>query len=45
MTGRPTHGLSGAPEYRAWQTMRLRCTDPDHAAFIADMAGPSDRVP
>lgn len=28
-----THGLSYAPEYRAWQTMRLRCTNPDNAAY------------
>jgi ribosomal protein S16 len=33
MSGKPTHGLSYAPEYRAWQTMRLRCTDPDHPAY------------
>ncbi len=33
MVGYPTHGLSGTLEYRAWQTMRLRCTDPEHAAY------------
>ena len=33
MTGKPTHGLSYLPEYRVWQTMRLRCLDPDHPAF------------
>lgn len=27
------HGLSRTPEYRAWQQMRLRCTDPEHAAW------------
>jgi ribosomal protein S16 len=27
------HGLSYTPEYRAWQQMRLRCTDPKHAAW------------
>lgn len=27
------HGLSYTPEYRAWQTMRLRCTNPANAAF------------
>jgi hypothetical protein len=27
------HGLSRTPEYRAWQQMRLRCTDPKHAAW------------
>jgi hypothetical protein len=26
------HGLSRTPEYRAWQTMRLRCTNPENAA-------------
>ena len=33
MSGKPTHGLSGLPEYRAWQTMRLRCTEPSNAAY------------
>lgn len=32
------HGLSYSPEYRAWQQMRLRCTDPKHAAW-ADYGG------
>ena len=32
------HGLSYTPEYRAWQQMRLRCTDPEHAAW-ADYGG------
>lgn len=27
------HGLSYTPEYRAWQTMRLRCTNPRNAAW------------
>lgn len=27
------HGLSGTPEYRAWQLIRLRCTDPKHRAY------------
>ncbi len=27
------HGLSHTPEYRAWQTMRLRCLNPKNAAF------------
>ena len=27
------HGRSYTPEYRAWQLMRLRCTDPKHAAY------------
>lgn len=27
------HGLSYTPEYRAWQQMRLRCTDPGHQAW------------
>lgn len=29
------HGLSYAPEYRAWQQMRLRCLDPEHAAYAS----------
>lgn len=33
MAGKPTHGLSYTPEYRAWQLMRLRCHDPKHAAY------------
>lgn len=28
-----SHGLSYTPEYRAWQQMRLRCTDPTHKAW------------
>jgi hypothetical protein len=27
------HGLSRTPEYRAWQLIRLRCTNPKHAAY------------
>ena len=27
------HGLSYTPEYRAWQTMRVRCTNPQNAAW------------
>lgn len=27
------HGLSRTPEYRAWQTMRLRCTEPTNPAW------------
>jgi len=30
---KPKHGLSYEPEYRAWQTMRLRCHVPSNAAF------------
>lgn len=33
MTPRPIHGESYSPEYRAWQQMRLRCTDPEHEAW------------
>lgn len=33
MSGKPKHGLSYTPEYRAWQTMRLRCTEPTNAAY------------
>lgn len=32
------HGLSYTPEYRAWQTMRLRCTAPSNPAW-ADYGG------
>lgn len=32
------HGLSYTPEYRAWQMMRLRCTNPENAAY-ADYGG------
>src|SRR3990170_7558995 len=27
------HGASDRPEYRAWQTMRLRCLNPDNPAY------------
>jgi hypothetical protein len=33
MSGKPTHGLSYTPEYKAWQTMRLRCTVPTNSAY------------
>jgi len=33
MSGKPTHGLSYTPEYRAWQMMRLRCTVPTNRAY------------
>ncbi len=33
MSGKPLHGLSRTPEYRAWQTMRLRCTVPTNPAY------------
>lgn len=33
MAGKPTHGLSRTPEYRCWQTMRLRCTEPSNPAY------------
>lgn len=33
MSGKKTHGLSYIPEYRAWQTMRLRCTVPTNRAY------------
>ena len=29
------HGLSYEPEYKAWQTMRLRCTVPANAAYAS----------
>lgn len=29
----PTHGFSQTPEYRAWQAMVKRCTDPENAAW------------
>lgn len=29
------HGLSRTPEYRAWQTMRLRCLEPSNPAYPA----------
>lgn len=33
MAGKPTHGLSYTPEYRCWQTMRLRCNEPTNPAY------------
>lgn len=33
MAGKPIHGLSLTSEYRAWQTMRLRCIEPSNPAF------------
>lgn len=33
MSGKTIHGLSRTAEYRAWQTMRLRCTVPSNPAF------------
>lgn len=33
MSGKPIHGLSRLPEYRAWQTMRLRCIEPSNPAY------------
>lgn len=33
MSGTPTHGLSYTPEYRVWQTMRLRCNNPSNKAY------------
>ncbi len=27
------HGLTDLPEYRAWQTMRLRCSNPSNKAY------------
>ena len=38
MSGRPQHGESYSREYRSWQQLRLRCTDPKHAAY-ADYGG------
>lgn len=35
MSGKVKHGLSYTPEYRAWQTMRLRCIDPNNPAYPA----------
>lgn len=34
----PTHGFSQTAEYRAWQAMVKRCTDPENAAW-ADYGG------
>jgi len=31
--GKVKHGLSYTPEYRAWQTMRNRCTSPNSPAW------------
>ncbi len=28
-----SHGMARKPEYRAWQTMRQRCHNPEHRAF------------
>lgn len=39
----PKHGLSYMPEYRAWQMMRLRCTEPTNAAY-PDYGGRGIRV-
>lgn len=33
MAGKPKHGLSQTPEYRAWQQMLRRCTQPGHPAW------------
>lgn len=33
MSRKPKHGLSYTSEYRAWQTMRLRCTVPTNPAY------------
>jgi hypothetical protein len=33
MRGTFKHGLTELPEYRAWQTMRLRCLNPENKAF------------
>lgn len=35
MAGKPKHGLSYTSEYRAWQTMRLRCTEPTNPAYAS----------
>lgn len=43
VSGKPTHGQSYKPEYRAWQTMRLRCTVPTNPAY-ADYGGRGIRV-
>lgn len=37
------HGLSYTAEYRVWQTMRLRCHDPNNRAY-ADYGGRGIRV-
>lgn len=41
--GRRKHGLSYTPEYRAWQTMRLRCTVESNPAY-ADYGARGIRV-
>lgn len=33
MAGKPTHGLSRTPEYRAWLGIVQRCTNPEHPAY------------
>ena len=33
MAGNLSHGMSYIPEYRCWQTMRLRCKEPTNAAY------------
>lgn len=33
MAGKPQHGLSYTPEYRAWQTMRSRCLSENCVAY------------
>jgi len=33
MAGKKKHGLCHTAEYRAWQTMRLRCHNPSNAAY------------
>lgn len=33
MTRKCKHGLSYIPEYRCWQTMRLRCHEPSNPAY------------
>lgn len=35
MSAHRRHGLSYTPEYRAWQTMRLRCTNPENRAWAS----------
>lgn len=43
MAGKPIHGLSSTPEYRAWQTARLRCTSSTAPAY-ADYGGRGIRM-
>src|SRR5215467_8883535 len=31
--GRPTHGLSDRPEYKAWSSMRQRCQNPNNPGY------------